>query len=192
MNSNCSYSPEYPQFRSKSAFLSLVTLKFDGWPWNTIGHHFYAMLSCIISKPLVNSILSYSPEALNSCQNLRFFAWCELEIWQLTLKNKMTPLLCCFKLCASFDSHQWIHTGVIVRKRQIWVKIDDFLSCVTCKFDRWPWKTIGHLSVPTEIIVHHFVAIGEFKLELQSRKSPNWVKIGDFFVTCDLEIRRIT
>ena len=34
----------------------------------------------------------------------------------------------------------------IVRKRPIWVKIGDVLSCVTLKFDGWPWKTIGHLS----------------------------------------------
>ena len=39
----------------------------------------------------------------------------------------------------------------------------------------WPWnltddleKKIGHLSYPTSSFVHHFVAIGEFKLELQS------------------------
>ena len=45
------------QFGSKSAFfLSCVTLKFDGCPWKTIGHHFYVASSkCIISQPSVNS-----------------------------------------------------------------------------------------------------------------------------------------
>ena len=56
----------------------------------------------------------------------------------------------------------------IVRKRPIWVKIGDVLSCVTLKFDEWPWKTIGHLFNPTSSFVHHFVAIGDSKLELQS------------------------
>ena len=56
----------------------------------------------------------------------------------------------------------------IVRKRPIWVKIGDVLSRVTLKFDGWPWKTIGHLFNATSSFVHHFVAIGEFKLELQS------------------------
>ena len=36
------------------------------------------------------------------------------------------------------------------------------------QFDGWPWKTIGHLFYATSSFVHHFVAIGEFKLELQS------------------------
>ena len=56
----------------------------------------------------------------------------------------------------------------IVRKRPIWVKIGDVLSHVTLKFDGWPWKTIGHLSFAVSSFVQHFIAIGEFKLELQS------------------------
>ena len=31
-----------------------------------------------------------------------------------------------FTLCASFRSHWWLQTGVTVRKRLIWVKMDDF------------------------------------------------------------------
>ena len=45
------------------------------------------------------------------------------------------------------------------------------LSRVTLKFDGGPWKTIGHLFYATSSFVHHFVAIVEFKLELQSRNS---------------------
>ena len=30
----------------------------------------------------------------------------------MTLKNNRAPLLCCFKLCASFHSHWWIQPGV--------------------------------------------------------------------------------
>ena len=80
-------------------------------------------------------------------------------------RNNRAPLLCYFKLCAAFRSHWWIQTGVTVRKRLIWVKIDDFFNCVTLKFDVWPWKTIGHLFYATWSFVQHFVAIGEFKLE---------------------------
>ena len=98
----------------------------------------------------------------------RFLEPCDLEIWRMTLKNNRAPLLCYFKLYAQFCSHQWIRAGVTVRKRPIWVKIDDFLSCVTLQFDVWPWKTIGHLLYATSSFVHHFVAIGDFKLELQS------------------------
>ena len=55
-----------------------------------------------------------------------------------------------------------------VRKCPTWVKMGDVLYRVTLKFDRWPWKTIGHLSFAVSSFVQHFIAIGEFKLELQS------------------------
>ena len=119
-------------------------------------------------KPLGEFKLSYCPETLNSGQNRRFIVWCDLEIWRMTLKNNRAPLLCCFKLCASFHSHRWIQTKVTVRKRSIRVQIGDLLSRVTLKFDGWPWKTIGHLFYVASSFVHHFLPIGEFKLELQS------------------------
>ena len=114
------------------------------------------------------SNLSYSPEAPNLGQMRRFLEPCDLEIWRMTLKNNRAPLQCYFKLCASFCSHWWIQTGVTVRKRPIWVKFGDSYSRLTLKFDGWPWKTIGHLFYATSSFVHHFVAICEFKLELQS------------------------
>ena len=126
---------------------------------------------CIISKPSMNSISSYSPETLNSGQNRRLFVPCDLEIWRMTFKNNTAPLLCYFKLFASFQSHWSIQTGVTVRKRSIRVKIGDFLSRVTLEFDGWPWKTIGHLFYASASSVHHLVTIGEFKLELQSRNA---------------------
>ena len=98
----------------------------------------------------------------------RFFSPCDLEIWWMTPKNNRAPLLCYFKLFASFLSHWWIQTGVTVRKRLIWVNFDAFLSRVTFKFDGWPSKTIGHLFCATSSFVQHFIAIGEFKLELES------------------------
>ena len=111
----------------------------------------------------------------------------------MTLKNNRAPFLCCFKLCASFHSHQWILIGVTVRKRLIWVKINNFFSRVTLKFDRWPWITIGHLFYATSGFVHHFIAIGQFKLELQSRnaqfgsKSTNFLAVWPWNLKDDLE-----
>ena len=102
-------------------------------------------------------------------------------VWRQNLmddpKNYRSPLLYYIKLCASFQIHQWIQTGVTARKHQICVKIDNFLSRVTLQFDVWPWKTIGHIFCATSSFVHHFVAIGDFKLELQSGKAQfgsNW------------------
>ena len=99
--------------------------------------------------------------------DFKFFP-CDLDIWWMTLENNRAPLLYYIKLCALFQIHPWIETKVTVRKPSIRVKIGDFLSCVTLKFDGWPWKTIGHLFYTTPSFVHHFTAISEFKLELQS------------------------
>ena len=93
--------------------------------------------------------------------------------------------------CVSFQIHQEIQTEDTVQNRPIWVKIDDFFSRVTFEFDVWPWKTIGHLFYSTSSFVHHFVAIGEFKLELQSGK-PHLGDIWQFLEPCDLEIWRMT
>ena len=81
-----------------------------------------------------------------------FFVLCDLKIPQMTLKNNRAPLLCYFKLCASFHSHQSIQTRVTVWKLPIQVKISDFLSCVTLKFDRWPWKTIYLSTMPHQAL----------------------------------------
>ena len=88
----------------------------------------------IISKPLVNSNWSYSPETANLGQNWQFFVQSDLEIRQMTLKNNRAPLLCYFKLCASFYSYRSIQTcGVTVWKRPNWGKICFDL----CDLDLW-------------------------------------------------------
>ena len=72
----------------------------------------------------------------------------------MTSKNNRAPLLCSFKLYASFDSHQWIQTKVTFWKLSIRVNISDFLSRVTLKFEGWPWKIIGHLFHATSNFVY--------------------------------------
>ena len=122
---------------------------------------------------MVNSNWSNSPEMPSLGQIQQFLAPCDLEIWRMTLKNNWAPLLCHFKLCVSFRSHWWIQTGVTVQKPPIWVKLNDFQRHVTLKFDRWPSKTVGHLFYATSSFVHHFIPIGEFELELQSRNDQS-------------------
>ena len=141
---------------------------------------------------------AYSPETPNLGQNRWCFVPCDLEIWWMTLEKKRASLLCCFKLCATFHSHWWIKTGVTVRKRPFWVKFDDFFSRVTLKFDVWPWKTIGHLYYATSSSRHHFIAIGEFKLELQSgnaqfgSKSTIFLAVWPCNLTYELEKQKGT
>ena len=103
--------------------------------------------------------------------NCPIFSLCHLEIWWMTSKNYRAPLLHYIKLCASFEIHQLIQTGDTVQKHSIRVKIGDFLSRVTLKFDGWPWKTIEHLFYAMLSFVYHFKAISEFKLEIQSRNT---------------------
>ena len=98
------------QSRSKFAMFGPV------WPWNLTDDPKLLQAVCIIPKPLVNSNLSYKSETLNWGQNWHFFVLCNLEIWWMILKNNRTPLLCYFKLWASFSSHMWVQTGVTVKK----------------------------------------------------------------------------
>ena len=56
------------------------------------------------------------------------------------LKKNRTPHLYYTKLCVSFQNHQWIQTGVTVRKRLIRVKIGDFFCPV------WPWNFTDDLE----------------------------------------------
>ena len=151
-------------------FLSLVTLKFDGWPWKTIGHLFYTTSSSVHHFKSIGELKLKLQSGNNQfgSKSAIFFVLCDLEIWWMTLENNRAHLLHHNKLFASFQIHRWIQIGVTVRKRSIWVKIGIFLSRVTLKFDEWPWKTIGHFFYATSSFVQNFVPISEFKLELQS------------------------
>ena len=176
-------------------FLSRVTFKFDGWLWKNTGYLFYTTSSFVHHFKAMGEfkLELQSWNAQFGSKWAIFFVPCDLEIWRMTLKNNRIPLLCCFKHCVTFHSHQWIQTEATVRKRPIWVKIDVFFSRVTLKFDGWPWKTIGHLFHATTSFVHRFVAIGEFKLELQSgngqfrSKSTIFLAVWPWNLTYDLE-----
>ena len=105
---------------------------------------------------------------LNLGQNWWFYFPCGLKIWRMTLKNYRAHLLCYSKLWASYHSHRSIQNGVTVQRRQIRVKMGNFLYHVTLKFDRWPWNIIGHLFYATSSFVHHFIPIYDIKMKLQS------------------------
>ena len=175
-------------------FLSRVTSKFDGWPWKTIRHLFCSTLSFVHHFKAMGE---FNLELQSG--NIRFGSkstiFCPMWPWNLTddLENNRAPVLCCFKLCVSFHSHWRIETGVTVWKRPIWVKIDIFLSPVSLKFDEWPWKTIGHLSYAASRFVYHFIAIGVFKLQLQSGNGQFGSNQNPwFFAPSVLEIWRMT
>ena len=94
-------------------FLSRVTLNFGGWSWNK------ANLRDLIAATGLVILLKLD-------SNHRFFSLCDLQIQWMTPKNNSAPLLYYIKLCASYQIHQWIQTGVTVQKHPIWVKINFF------------------------------------------------------------------
>ena len=135
------------RFASKLViFLSRVTLKFDGRPRKTIGHLFFITLSFVYHfKAMGEFKLELQSETLNSGQNRQFFVLCDLEIWQMTLKINRAPLLCCLKLLHHFIAIGKFKLELQSGYTQFGSKLTIFFSCVTLKFDGWPWKTIGHL-----------------------------------------------
>ena len=116
----------------------------------------------------MNSNWSYSPDVPHLGQNRQFC----LVVWPWNLmddlENNRAHFLCYFKLCASFRSPWWFQTSYSPATPNLG-QIRRFSGFVTLKFDGCPWKTTEHLFYTTSSFVHHFVAIGEFKLELRSR-----------------------
>ena len=142
-------------FRSKSAiFFSRVTLKFDRWPWKTIGHLFYATLSSVNHfKAIVKFKLKLQSGSAQFGSKFVFVP-CDLAISRMTLEN--------YRALREFKPVLQSGNAQFGSKSRI------FLSRVTLKFDRCAWQTIRRLFYATSSSVHNFVAIGEIKLELQS------------------------
>ena len=98
-------------------FLSCVTLKFDGWAWKTTGHLFYATSNFVNRfKAIGDFKLEWQSGNAQFHSKSEICVPCDIEISQMTLKNNRAPLLCYFKIWASFHSHLWIRTGVTVQK----------------------------------------------------------------------------
>ena len=123
-------------------FSLCVIFKFDRLHWKKIRY-----LSYVTSK-------------------LFFFVPCDLEIWRMNLKNIRAPLVSYFKLCASFNNHQWI---VYSYSPEIPDSGQNLRFFVLCDLEIW-WMTFKNNRAPN--FVHHFISISEFKLELWS--GPLW------------------
>ena len=148
---------------------------------------------CIIPQLSVNSNWSYSPETPKLGHNRHFFALCDLDIWQMTLKtighlfNATSSFVYHFTAVSEFKLE--LQSG----NAQTRSKFVLFCPPVTLIFGKWPWKTIWHLFCATSIYVHCFVTIGEFKLESQTGNAQSGSKSGLFYpvwpwnLTDDLE-----
>ena len=141
-----------PKIGFKSLIFGSVTWIFHGRPRKTIGHLFYTKTS------FVHHFKSISELKMElQCKNAQFgsklaivFVLCGFKIWCMTLKNNRAPLLCHYKLCASFHSHPWtnsLETPNLIQNR--WFFLPE-----------WPWnltddreKQKGTLSMPLQALV---------------------------------------
>ena len=96
--------------------------------------------------------------------NHRFFSPCDLEsLWIGHLFYTTSSFVHHFNSIDEFKPKLQSGNDQFVSKLAIF-----FLSRVTFKFDRWPWKTIGQLFYVASSVVRYFKAISVFKIELQS------------------------
>ena len=167
VNSNWIYSPETLNLGQNHRFFVPGDLEICNWHCNK------ANLRDLIAATGLVILLKLD-------LNRRFFSPCDLEIWWMTPKNNRAPLLCYFKLFASFRSHWWIQTGVTVWKRLIWVKIDAFfLPCdleiwrMTFKNNRAP--PLCYFKLCASFRNHWWIQTG-----VTVRKRPIWVKCYAF------------
>ena len=86
----------------------------------------------------------------------------------MTFKNNRAPLLCYFKLCASFRSHRWFQTWVTVRKRPS--QIRRFLE--PCDLAIWR-MTFKNNRAP---LLFYFKLCAHFVTNLSYSPGPIWVK----------------
>ena len=157
-----------------------MTLKCDGWPWKTIGHLFYTT-SSFVHRFKAMGQFKLELQSGNAQFSSKSAIFCPPWPCNLTLKNNRTPLLYYVKLCVSFQSHEWIQTGVTVWKTTN--SAQNQWCLVPCDLEIW-WTTLknnrahllcyfklcasfhGHFWIQTGVIVW---------------KRPIWVKIDDCF-----------
>ena len=107
-------------------------------------------------------------KTLNSGQNWQ--SSCPMWPWNIMdchekqqgTSSMLHQALCIFSK-PSVDSN-WSYNPVILKFSKPSVDSNWSYNPVILKFDRWPSKTIGHLSQATSSFVHHFVSICELDL----------------------------
>ena len=138
----------------------------------------------------MNSNWICSLETLNSDQNWRFFfVLRDPEIWWMTLENNRAPILyiLCQALCIISNpavNLNWSYSPETLNSGQNWWYF------VPCDLEIWRMTLKNNgtsllccFKPCASFHSHHWIKTG-----VTVRKHPLWVKIGDFFVPCDLEV----
>ena len=154
MKLNWSYSPKTPNLDQNRRFFIPCDLKIWQMTWKTIGHlslptssfvhYFVAIGEFKLELQSGNSKFGSKSAIFLSPVTFKF---------NLTdyLENNRAPLLGYFKL---LQSHQWIQTGVAVRKR-----LNSGLTYVTLTFDLWPWPFAWTSLLSMVITPENFIKI---------------------------------
>ena len=130
-----------------------MTLKFHACPWKNnrapflwFEHHFIAICEFELELQSEKSLFTVKIDIFFSPVTLKFDGqpWTR-QIWGIwKLRPAYSPET------PNLGQNRWCFVPCDL---EIWY---------------WPWKTIGHLPFAVSSFVQHFIAIGEFKLELQS------------------------
>ena len=146
----------------------------DGLPRKTLGHIFYAIPSFVhyfkaSSEFKLELHVQPGNAQFRSKLAIFFLSHVTFEISQVNLKNNTASDLCYFKRWCITDFIAIGHFKLELQSGNAQFRSKSVIfPRVTLKFDGWPWKTIGHRFYATPSLVHHFIAKGRFKLELQS------------------------
>ena len=165
------YSPETPNLGQNRWCFVPCDLKFDGWPWKTIGHLSFAVSSFVQHFIAIGQFkLELQSGNAHFGSNSTIFR----AVWPWNLTNDLEKTIGHLYYATSSSMHHLLAIGEFKLELQSGnaqfgsKSTIFFFSHVTLQFDVWPWKTIGHLFYATSSFVHHFVAICDLKLELQS------------------------
>ena len=107
-----------------------------------------------------------------------FFVPCDLEISWMTLKNNRAPLLCCFKLCASFHSHRCIETSYSPEHPQFGPKSAIFVLCdleiwrMTLKNNRAP--LLRYFKLCASFRSHWWIGVTAGNAQFGSKSTICW------------------
>ena len=119
------------------------------------------------------------PSNLKLDSNRQFFSPCDLEIWWMTSKNNRALLLYYVKLCASFQIHPWIQTGVSPETLNSGRNWGYF---VPCYLDIW-WMTLKNNREPLLYYIKLCISFQShwwIQTGVTVRKCPIWVKMEVF------------
>ena len=149
--------------------LTSVTLTFDLWPWRFA---WTSLLTMVITPEnfMMIRLWEHGEKGVTDGQtDGRTDRQTENTICRAAW-SQLKTIGHLFYVASSFVHHFVAIDGFKLELQsgnaQFGSKSTIFQSRVTLQFDVWPWKTIGHFSYDTSSFVHHFEAIGEFKLEL--------------------------